>query len=206
MDRDSSPLEVRCIITDPIRVLSHINGWCMLSVTASHTLFNFTLPEQIKFITLRNSSLIKLYGAIIRTVISIKIGFIVTVKGKPVSTWLGFHLKSKAKTQTIEKSIYCFPDLTQDWDLCRTKCQESAGWTTHEANMCAQLMLIVIDAINKLEKKPFNCSNIPWFIAHCNLLVRFIDPLCFHHFITFYTHYKDTRLQLSLYLFKNKRW
>ena len=35
------------------------------------------------------------------------------------------------------------------------------GWTTREANMSAQLMLIVIDAINKLEKKPFNCSNIP---------------------------------------------
>lgn len=94
------------------------------------------------------------------------------------------HLIGQAKTQTIEKSIYCFPELTPDWD-----CAEITGartqepdWTTREANMSAQLMLIVIDAINKLEKKPFNCSNIPWFIAHCNLLVKFIDPLCFHHF------------------------
>ena len=39
-------------------------------------------------------------------------------------------------------------------------CQDP-GWATHAANMSAQLMLIVIDAINKLEKKPFNCSNIP---------------------------------------------
>ena len=97
MDRDSSPLEVRCIITDPIRVLSHINGWCMLSVTASHTLFNFTLPDQIKFITLRKSSLIKLYEAIITTVISIKIGFIVTVKGNLYLRDLIFTFKAKQR-------------------------------------------------------------------------------------------------------------
>ena len=57
-----------------------------------------------------------------------------------------------------------------------SKCRSSAiplypVKTTRLANTA---MLIVIDAINKLIKKPFNCSNIPWFIAHCNLLVRFI--------------------------------
>ena len=186
MDRDSSPLEVRCIITDPIRVLSHINGWCMLSVTASHTLFNFTLPDQIKFITLRKSSLIKLYGPIIRTVISIKIGFIVTVKGNLYLRDLVFTLKAKQRLNRL-KNPFIVSRIWHMAEVCAgTKCQEF-GWTTHEANMSAQLMLIVIDAINKLEKKPFNCSNIPWFIAHCNLLVRFIDPLCFHHFYILHT-------------------
>ena len=40
---------------------------------------------------------------------------------------LVLHLIGQAKTQTIENSIYCFPELTPDWD-----CAEITGARTQE--------------------------------------------------------------------------
>ena len=111
----------------------------------------------------------------------------------------GFAPHWPSKDSNDWKFHLLFPGADTWLGLCRDHWSQDPGawldlWTTREANMSAQLMLIVIDAINKLEKKPFNCSNIPWFIAHCNLLVKFIDPLCFHHFYNLQFSTQDTRL------------
>ena len=54
----------------------------------------------------------------------------------------------------IKISVQAWPDMTDAWGCCEGEDCE----TTQEAN---KPMLIVIDVINKLIKKPFNCSNIP---------------------------------------------
>ena len=50
-------------------------------------------------------------------------------------------------------SVQAQVDMTDAWGCCEGEDCE----TTQQAN---KPMLIVIDAINKLIKKPFNCSNI----------------------------------------------
>ena len=53
----------------------------------------------------------------------------------------------------IKISVQAEVDMTDAWGCCEGEDCE----TTQQAN---KPMLIVIDAINKVIKKPFNCSNI----------------------------------------------